>query len=114
MELTVTDHDSENHHELIVAGSLDLVSRASLMDAGKLAIAAEASASLTLNLKDVDFIDSTGLGTIVELASDAADAGIGFAIKAPSARVRRILQVTGLLDAWPIESDEDSAGVSTS
>jgi anti-sigma B factor antagonist len=109
MELTVIDHNSANRHELVVSGSLDLVSRTTLIDAGKQAVNADGSLALILNLEHVDFIDSTGLGAIVELAADATDAAIEFAIKSPSARVRRILQVTGLLDAWPIEDGDEAA-----
>lgn len=44
-----------------------------------------------------------GIGAMVELAGEATDAGIRFTLHAPSPRVQRILEVTGLLHAWPIE-----------
>jgi len=95
MELSIVRAGSE----LTPEGSIDLVSRQQLVDAG-LEVLRE-HRSLTLNMKAVDFMDSVGIGALVELAKRAAALGGSFAVIEPSTPVQRLLAVTGLADAWP-------------
>ncbi|SFC68635.1 anti-anti-sigma factor [Nocardioides terrae] len=85
--------------ELSPRGSVDLVSRQQLVDAGREVLAEHQS--LTLNMKAVDFMDSVGLGALIELAKLASAAGGSLAVIEPSRSVHRLLTVTGLADAWP-------------
>ena len=85
-----------------VSGAIDVQSRAALLTAGRAALETDAPA-LVLDLGDVSFLDSTGIGALVELSHDAEDAQTAFALRDPSPRVIRILQMTGLGDTWPIE-----------
>jgi anti-anti-sigma factor len=80
-------------------GSVDLVSRHQLVDAGMSVLGEHGS--LTLNMRAVDFMDSVGIGALVQLAKTAAARGGTFAVVDPSTPVQRILAVTGLADAWP-------------
>jgi anti-anti-sigma factor len=98
--------DSQARSVVLVSGAIDLASRAEVLDAGRAALARDGSAGLVLELSGVDFIDSTGIGVIVELAGDAADLGRSFLIRRPSPRVVRILEVTGLAGEWDIETAE--------
>jgi len=95
MELTITRAGSE----LTPHGSIDLVSRKLLVDAG-LEVLHE-HGSLTVNMKAVDFMDSVGIGAVIELAKAASRHGGSFAVVDPSPPVQRVLAVTGLSDAWP-------------
>jgi anti-sigma B factor antagonist len=98
-----TNADDTKRQILVVEGSVDLASRDDLVRAGQEALERKGMTALVLDLGQVDFMDSTGIGALVGLASDASDAGAGFALRGPSPRVRRVLQVSGLLDAWPVE-----------
>ena len=95
MELTIVRDGSE----LTPEGSIDLVSRQQLVDAG-LEVLGE-HRSLTLNLRAVEFMDSVGIGALIELSKKAASMGGSFAVVEPSRPVQRVLAVTGLADAWP-------------
>lgn len=95
MELTITLAGSE----LTPHGSIDLVSRKQFVDTG-LEVLRE-HGSLTVNMKAVDFMDSVGIGAVIELANAAASQGGSFAVVDPSTPVQRVLAVTGLADAWP-------------
>ena len=53
-----------------------------------------------LDLRDVTFIDSSGLRVLL-LASRASGAD-GLALLEPSGHVRRVLEMTGLVDAFRI------------
>ena len=95
MELTFTQAGSE----LTPHGSVDLVSRKTFVDAG-LEVLGEYG-SLSVNMRAVDFMDSVGIGAVVELARAAASHGGTFSVVDPSPPVQRVLAVTGLADAWP-------------
>jgi anti-sigma B factor antagonist len=85
---------------LVVTGSIDLLSRNRLLEAGHAALRREGCHGLVLDLSGVQFVDSTGIGAFVELASEAEDQGSTFEVRDPSPRVARLLEVTGLADTW--------------
>jgi anti-anti-sigma factor len=96
--------DEAGRMVLTVAGAIDLQTREQLLQAGRDALAA-GPAVLVLDLVDVTFIDSTGIGALIELGHDATDDdGGGLVIRNPSHRVLRILEMTGLADAWDVET----------
>ena len=108
MDIRVDSHDDgDGRHVVTVAGAVDIASRAVLLDDARAALATPGTKQLVLDLEQVNFMDSSGIGALIELGGDAQDAGIDFALRRPSARVRRVLQVTGLLDSWTIESGGD-------
>jgi anti-sigma B factor antagonist len=51
---------------------------------------------IVVTVRDVTFIDSTGLGAIVHGHRLAADRGIELSLSEPSPPVRRVLHMTGL------------------
>ncbi|GLY05861.1 MULTISPECIES: STAS domain-containing protein [Actinoplanes] len=51
-----------------------------------------------VDLRDASFIDSTGLGALLEGYRAATDKGIPFVVLNPSETFRRVLAVTGLSD----------------
>jgi anti-sigma B factor antagonist len=77
-----------------LAGELDLYNAAEV-GASLAQAAADAPAALVVDLEEVSFIDSTALGTLVE-AKKALPEGVRFALAAPTADVRRALEVSGL------------------
>ncbi|MDH2414920.1 STAS domain-containing protein [Nocardioides sp. CER19] len=102
MELTIATAGSE----LTPKGSIDLVSRHELVDAGRAVL--DEHGALVLNMKGVDFMDSVGVGAVIELAKTASSRGATFALIEPSPPVQRVLAVTGLADAWPLENPTDT------
>jgi anti-anti-sigma factor len=105
VDLTIaTNADETGRQVLTVVGAIDLQSRTLLIDAGHAALR-DSSGPLTLDLAGVTFMDSTGIGAIVQLSRDSDDVGRGFLIRNPSPRVTRILEVSGLLAEWAIEVD---------
>jgi anti-sigma B factor antagonist len=110
VDIRVDSHDDgDGRHVLTVAGAVDIASRAAVLDAARAALARPGAKELVLDLEQVNFMDSSGIGALIEVGGDAQDAGIDFALRRPSARVRRVLQVTGLLDSWTIEPDADDS-----
>lgn len=111
MELTINRHPDENRGvTLRLVGSIDLMTRQSVVDAGLEIL--RAGDALTLDLGQVDFMDSTGIGALVELSSAATSTGSGLLITERSERVTRILEATGLDTAW--EQPDGTLGVAPS
>jgi len=104
VELSITaERDAAGRQVLHLAGALDLASCGSLLEAAGAALASPDLPGLALDLSGITFFDSSGIGAVVQIAGDAEDASISFAIQRPSERVVRILKLSGLFDAWPIE-----------
>ncbi|SNS08301.1 STAS domain-containing protein [Actinoplanes regularis] len=57
---------------------------------------------LVVDMADVAFIDSTGLGALVSGFQRARDQEIDFRLARPSHNVRQILMLSGLLEVVPV------------
>jgi len=78
-------------------GELDLASAPALtaeIDSPQVA----AGAKLVLDLRELQFIDSTGLRTIFTARASARERGQEFAVTEGSAQVQRLLAITGVGD----------------
>jgi anti-sigma B factor antagonist len=64
---------------------------------------------LVMNLREVNHIDSGGLGTLVSLFTTARNAGGAVKLASLSKRVGDLLQVTKLLTIFEVFDDEDAA-----
>jgi anti-sigma B factor antagonist len=104
VELSVTPSlGADGRHVLRVSGAVDLTSRDLVLQAATKALAGPSPTGLVLDLSGVNFFDSTAIGAVVQIAAEAEDVGVGFALRDPSERVMRVLMISGLRDAWPIE-----------
>jgi len=61
-----------------------------------------ADGATTLDLAGVTFMDSSGLRVLVDAQRTSLQSGNRFVVNRPSSRVRKILQISGLLDAIEI------------
>lgn len=64
---------------------------------------------LVMNLREVNHIDSGGLGTLVSLYTTARNAGGAVKLASLSKRVGDLLQVTKLLTIFEVFDDEEAA-----
>ncbi len=93
MLLTV---NQDNHRTVIAAdGEIDLSTSGQLDDAVVEALGQETS-HLTLDLSEVTFLDSSGLGVIVKALKRAKEAGTVFDVVAANDRVLKVFKLTGL------------------
>lgn len=58
---------------------------------------------LTIDLADLQFIDSSGLGVLVGALKRFEAAGHRLALRSPTPSLMRVLEMTGLAEAFPIE-----------
>ncbi|MEO7125273.1 MAG: STAS domain-containing protein [Nakamurella sp.] len=104
MELSISsEQDGSGRQILTLRGSLDMSSRSLLKQQSLVALETPDTTGIVLDLASIEFLDSSGIGCIVEIASDAKERDISFALRSPSDRVIRILTVAGLLETWKIE-----------
>lgn len=101
MDLELSSSDEGGAAVLTAVGAVDIESRGQLQ-AECQKLLTTGPVGLVIDMSGVTFMDSTGIGTLVEVSHSAQDAGVTFTIRRPSARVVRILQATGLVDVWDI------------
>jgi anti-sigma B factor antagonist len=70
---------------------------------------ADSDRPLAIDVGDVDFIDSSGLQALINLARDAGKVGVGIALQRPSPSVARLLSITGLGDLFGMNVEGDPA-----
>jgi anti-sigma B factor antagonist len=61
---------------------------------------------ILLNLSDVDYIDSNGLGELIQSLKAAKRAGASLHLLRPQDRVRKTLKLTNLLPMFPTHDSE--------
>jgi len=61
---------------------------------------------IVLDLKDLDYMDSTGLGTLVRLYVSAKTAGCSLELVHLGKRVRQLMSVTNLLSVFTVIGEQ--------
>ncbi|MDA0180224.1 STAS domain-containing protein [Solirubrobacter phytolaccae] len=84
---------------LVLTGELDLAGAPDLNEA--LTEAREAGGALTLDLSELEFIDSSGLGVLVRFHNAAEAAGYEYSVIAGPPQVHRAFVLSGLDQALP-------------
>ena len=104
MELNVAvELDGQDRPVLVVGGAIDLASRERFLDRGYEMIKTSTSDEVLIDLADVNFLDSLGIGALVQLNRASNEASKRMVLRNPSERVRSLLRRIGLESAWPIE-----------
>jgi anti-sigma B factor antagonist len=105
--------DSLGGHAVVALyGELDLADAPGLASHLITAVAA-CGPSIIVDLADLAFIDSCGLGVLVRVLKWARESGGGMALAAPQQQVCRILGVTGLIDVFSVYPSVQQAASGT-
>jgi anti-anti-sigma factor len=96
---------------VVVSGELDVASGPTLEE--ELARAEGSEAQLViLDLRELEFIDSTGLGILIKAHQPAETTGRRFAVVRGPSQVQRLLGLTGLEERLTlVDSPEELIGV---
>jgi len=97
---------------LTIVGDVDLATAPEVLDAGNDVFAKAEPSRLVLELSGVTFIDSTGLGALVQLRNLTQERGIALLLSSPSRSVSRAMSLAGLADVFGLSEDTDGAGTS--
>ena len=96
--LTIDVRDEGGTAVLLLAGELDLASSPELTERAEAALAD--GKAVVLDLSELSFIDSTGLGAIAGIDRNAKTAGTTMSLVPGSPGVQRVFDVSGTTDAF--------------
>jgi anti-sigma B factor antagonist len=91
-EMAISVADGEQGKRVLVAGDLDLAAGDALEALVSPLIAADQQ--VEIDLRAVEFIDSSGLGALIELSQLAEGTGATLVLRAPSHAVVAVLDLT--------------------
>ena len=85
---------------LAVTEDVDVATADELREAGRAALT-NACGTLRIDLAEMTFLDSTGIGALISIRNHADRATL--ILENPPPQVRKILEITGLTDLFTIE-----------
>ncbi len=95
-------------HIIEIAGDLDMYNTLHLKDAVTQLVENQIS-KLILNLEDVRYIDSSGIGTLLFIYNTATKKNIRFFITNVKEQPRKVLELTKLTTFFPFADNEKDA-----
>jgi anti-sigma B factor antagonist len=101
--LSLREHTLAGEHTLVLAGELDLASRA-LFDNALRRVEQRQISALVLDLGDVTFMDSTGLHGVLTAKSLCARYGCELVLTRGSSQVQRLFELSGVIDELPFRA----------
>jgi anti-sigma B factor antagonist len=102
--LTVSAAREDDGVRVVLAGELDIGSAPEVEQVLR-KVESDGAQTLTIDLRGLTFMDSTGLRMLVAADKRAKDAGRSLRIVRGPAPVQRILDLTGLGDKLPLVDD---------
>jgi anti-sigma B factor antagonist len=106
MDLGLETGERDGVTVIAARGDLDLATAPRLRDAAVSRLMAGDKA-LVLDLSDLEFLDSTGLGTLVAILKRARSLGADLSLVIGRERVLKVFELTGLTSAFTIRSSVD-------
>lgn len=97
MSLAVTHTTRDDAYVVLVAGEVDVSNASELRSALDEALATDAT-RIEVNLAEVPYVDSTGIGVLVGASRRATDASKQFGVTNPQRNVQRVLTLLGVGD----------------
>ncbi|MEP7178266.1 MAG: STAS domain-containing protein [Pseudonocardiales bacterium] len=88
---------------LALAGDLDLAGAAAMRATASSAVQDPACSTVVLDVTELTFVDSTGIGTWVELRNQADQLGKRVELRGVSQNLSRVLTIAGLLSLFGLE-----------
>jgi anti-sigma B factor antagonist len=105
-ELTVTVEFAAGTDDawpvVAVSGEVD-VETSPVLEERLRSVLDQGHSSVRINLADVSFLDSTGLSVLISGLNRCRAAGGQLRLVAPRPNVRKVLEITGLTDVFPVD-----------
>jgi anti-anti-sigma factor len=102
-------HDAiDGGHLIAVSGDLDIAATPELSTVLLIALQSPGS-TVVLDLADVQFIDSTALGTLLRAGAEIESAGKTLRVVCAGGPVRRLLEMTNLTNRFELCPTRDDA-----
>ena len=98
---TTPDEAASQRWELVtVRGEVDMHTAGQVVDAVE-----EVAGTAVVDLSAVTFIDSRGIRGLLQAQRALRERGDELILRDPSSSVRRVLELTGMTDVFPVEDD---------
>lgn len=105
-DLTIHSYEGQDSRVvLVLRGELDIASAPALAHA-MTGVLDRGAPSLLLDVAALEFVDSTGLRAILAARALCAERSCEFALTPPTRSVKRLFEVTGLLEELPYQELE--------
>jgi anti-sigma B factor antagonist len=108
VELSVSQQSVDGYPVLAVRGEVDVYSASALKDSLSDLLATEAKA-VVVDLTEVGFLDSTGLGALVAARTTASESGSRLPVVCDRERILKLFRITGLDGVFEIYATVDQA-----
>lgn len=108
MEFSVSQQEVGGFPVVSIKGEIDVYSAPQLKEALTGLLEADASA-VVVDLTDVGFLDSTGLGALVAARTSATDSDVRLPIVSDRDRILKLFRITGLDGVFEIYPTVDAA-----
>jgi len=107
MDLSVNERTVDAHEVVEVRGEVDVHSAGKLRDQ-LIAVIDSGKPSVVVDLNQLQFIDSTGLGALVAALNHARSAGVSFRLVCGADRMLKLFRITGLHEVFEIHPTVES------
>ena len=108
MDLDLETSTRDGHAVLALRGEIDVYT-APLLRQAILDLIEQGKLNVVIDMHEVDFLDSTGLGVLVEGLKRVKTREGSFAIVAIEDKILKIFDITGLNKAFPIHGSVEEA-----
>lgn len=109
MELTVSKRTNDGIPVLDLSGRLVFGDETKVLRSAVKDVIAQGHVNIVLNLSDLAYVDSGGIGTLVGLYTSARAAGGDLKLASPNSRVQHVLEITRLLSVLSVHPSEEQA-----
>jgi anti-sigma B factor antagonist len=89
--------------EVALYGEIDYTNATPVNELIRSAVGKDVPRVIRVDLSRVTFLDSSGIGVIVNALKTAQEAGARFVVRGPNPKVLDQLRITGLVDLFPVE-----------
>ena len=108
MDLEIPDTDVDGWTVVAASGEIDVAAAPQLREE-LVSLIVDGAHQLVVDLEEVDFIDSTGLGVLVGAVRRARGAGGDVRLVCTNSRILKVFGVTGLDEVFVIAGTVDEA-----
>lgn len=108
MDLSFDIRDDEGVPVLAVTGEIDVYTAPSLREQ-LVALSQGSSTTIVVDLSDVSFVDSTGLGVLVSGLKRFREAGGDLPLVVTQPQILKVLEITGLATVFSVHSTVTAA-----
>lgn len=108
MEINLTTREESGRAVVEVSGEVD-VHTAPALDEALSGLIEDGNYQLVVDLSNVDFLDSTGLGVLVKALKRVREHSGSLAVVATTERITKVFRITGLDSAISLHDDVATA-----